>query len=151
MIYWEGDGCWQPVKAQFSGWLAVPELSDYFGERCSQTAAWPFAASSLGLRWLRLGSVQASGQRPSWNLITLLCSTWLLPDKQGVVGLGRNDEMYLFFVTIMKSKHKYDEMNLPRGLPTDQKGRKQQKTSQASFNPFSGVHLHDFARRCSFR
>lgn len=26
--------CWQPVKAHFSGWLAVPELSDYFRERC---------------------------------------------------------------------------------------------------------------------
>lgn len=47
---------WQPVKAQFSGWLAVPELSGFFGERCSQTAASSF--------WVVMGSFGCStGQR----------------------------------------------------------------------------------------
>lgn len=59
------EWCWQPVKAQFSGWIAVPELSDYFGESCSQTAACPFAASSFGLLWVHWGSLQASEQQPS--------------------------------------------------------------------------------------
>jgi len=48
------DGCsagagvrlrhWQLVKADFGGWLAVPVLSDHFGQICSQ-AAHPFVAS----------------------------------------------------------------------------------------------------------
>lgn len=144
--------CWQPVKAQFSGWLAVPELSDYFVESCSQTAACPSAASSFGLWWVRLGSLQASKQQPSvlksdYALMFHVTASW----QECVVSLGRNDEMYLFFETIIKSKQKQDELNLPRDLLTDQKGHKQQKISQASFSEFSGVHLHAFGRCCSFR
>lgn len=45
---------WQSVKAYFGGWPAVPELSDQFGEICSQTATCLCAASSFGLWWVGL-------------------------------------------------------------------------------------------------
>lgn len=60
--------CWQPVKADFGGWLAVPEMSDQFREICSQTAAHPFAASSWGCEGFGLVCLQANEQLSEMKL-----------------------------------------------------------------------------------
>lgn len=94
--------CWQPVKAHFSGWLAVPELSDYFRERCTQISACPFAAFFL---WVMMASSgfstgqRATSVRPEiWlHFVFHVIASWQAMALSGLC-LSRNDEMCTFFV-----------------------------------------------------
>lgn len=77
--------CWQPVKADVGAWLAVPELSDQFGEICSPTAAHPFAASSGGYDGVGLGCLQANEQQLSVLELDYMFHTGAFWLKQWVV------------------------------------------------------------------
>lgn len=50
-----GRGCWQPVKVDFRGRLAVPVLSDQFGGRGGLLSGWwsPLCSPFPMLRWCR--------------------------------------------------------------------------------------------------
>lgn len=122
--------CWQPVKADFGGQLAVPELSDQFGERFSQTAAHPFAASSVGLWRVGLGCLQANEQQLSvLKLDYTVCSR---NNELSCLRLSWNDEMCFFFWVVNRPKNKQVNQCHPQICPQTCSKRYRRHQSAAS-------------------
>lgn len=146
-IYWEGAG--------------ADSLSKHTLVAGLLSQSWVTGDCSLPLcslfLWVMMGPFGFStGQRATtvspeiWLHSYVPRDCFLTSNELSGLCLSWNDEMCIFFETIIESKHKEDELNLPRDLPTDQKGHRQQQRSQASVNQFSR-HLHDFGSCCSFR